>query len=124
MGWLLVSFRINMASSLLEVRVEGRPGWFLACHERWSLSLGTLLCQQLGYLRWARRRQPLQPLLTLFRKGCSWEKQVQTPPAKEVRSWLLERQDCGPLLPGQGYVPDPLAGPWTLPGTLHVASAE
>ncbi|CAM9819849.1 unnamed protein product [Bubo scandiacus] len=46
-----VSFRINMANSLLEAQVEGRPGWLLACHERWSLSLGTLLCRQLGYLR-------------------------------------------------------------------------
>ncbi|NWR63403.1 TMPS5 protease, partial [Bucorvus abyssinicus] len=46
-----VSFRINAASSLLEVQVEGCPGWLLACHEHWSLSLGTLLCQQLGYLR-------------------------------------------------------------------------
>ncbi|NWU60067.1 TMPS5 protease, partial [Dromas ardeola] len=46
-----VSFRINVANSLLEAQVEGHPGWLLACHERWSLSLGTLLCRQLGYLR-------------------------------------------------------------------------
>ncbi|XP_026719526.1 transmembrane protease serine 5-like isoform X4 [Athene cunicularia] len=46
-----VSFRINAANSLLEAQVGGRPGWLLACHERWSLSLGTLLCRQLGYLR-------------------------------------------------------------------------
>lgn len=58
-GMALVSFRINMANSLLEAQVEGRPGWLLACHERWSLSLGTLLCQQLGYLRWAWQMQPL-----------------------------------------------------------------
>ncbi|XP_074417246.1 transmembrane protease serine 5 [Larus michahellis] len=46
-----VSFRINVANSLLEAQVEGHPGWLLACHKRWSLSLGTLLCRQLGYLR-------------------------------------------------------------------------
>ncbi|NXE27876.1 TMPS5 protease, partial [Ardeotis kori] len=46
-----VSFRINVANSLLEAQVEGRPGWLLACHERWSLSLGALLCRQLGSLR-------------------------------------------------------------------------
>ncbi|NXS71086.1 TMPS5 protease, partial [Pandion haliaetus] len=51
-----VSFRINVANSLLEVQVEGRPGWLLACHERWSLSLGTLLCQQLGYLRMTHQK--------------------------------------------------------------------
>ncbi|NXD64337.1 TMPS5 protease, partial [Eolophus roseicapillus] len=51
-----VSFRINMASSLLEARVEGHPGWLLACHEHWSLSLGTLLCQQLGYLRMTHQK--------------------------------------------------------------------
>jgi len=55
----LVSFRINTANSLLEAQVEGCPGWLLACHEHWSLSLGTQLCRQLGYLRWARQRQPL-----------------------------------------------------------------
>ncbi|XP_010132914.1 PREDICTED: transmembrane protease serine 5 [Buceros rhinoceros silvestris] len=37
------------------LRVEGRPDWLLACHERWSLPLGTLLCQQLGYLRMTRQ---------------------------------------------------------------------
>ncbi|NXG87408.1 TMPS5 protease, partial [Stercorarius parasiticus] len=46
-----VSFRINVANSLLEAQVEGHPGWLLACHKRWSLALGTLLCRQLGYLR-------------------------------------------------------------------------
>ncbi|NXL12394.1 TMPS5 protease, partial [Mesembrinibis cayennensis] len=51
-----VSFRINVASSLLEARVEGRPGWLLACHERWTLSLGTLLCRQLGYLRMTHQK--------------------------------------------------------------------
>ncbi|XP_061224174.1 transmembrane protease serine 5 [Neopsephotus bourkii] len=45
-----------MANSLLEARVEGHPGWLLACHEHWSLSLGTLLCQQLGYLRMAHQK--------------------------------------------------------------------
>ncbi|CAM5121574.1 unnamed protein product [Natator depressus] len=46
-----VSFRINTGNFLLEVQVEGRPGWLLACHERWNLSLGTLICRQLGYLQ-------------------------------------------------------------------------
>ncbi|XP_074833056.1 transmembrane protease serine 5 [Carettochelys insculpta] len=46
-----VSFRINTGNFLLEVQVEGRPGWLLACHEQWNLSLGTLVCRQLGYLR-------------------------------------------------------------------------
>ncbi|XP_075377306.1 transmembrane protease serine 5 [Mycteria americana] len=55
-GRALVSFRINMANSLLEAQVEGRPGWLLACHERWSLSLGTLLCRQLGYLRMTHQK--------------------------------------------------------------------
>ncbi|KAJ7427426.1 transmembrane protease serine 5-like protein [Willisornis vidua] len=40
-----------MASSLLEAQLEGHPGWLLVCHEGWNHSLGTLLCQQLGYLR-------------------------------------------------------------------------
>ncbi|NWJ05455.1 TMPS5 protease, partial [Crypturellus undulatus] len=46
-----VSFRINPENSLLEVQMESRPAWLLACHERWELSLGTRLCRQLGYLR-------------------------------------------------------------------------
>ncbi|XP_068772590.1 transmembrane protease serine 5 [Struthio camelus] len=45
-----VSFRIELENSLLEVQVESRPGWLLACHERWDLSLGMLLCRRLGYL--------------------------------------------------------------------------
>ncbi|NWS24616.1 TMPS5 protease, partial [Polioptila caerulea] len=45
-----VSFRINTANSLLEARVEAHPGWLLVCHGLWDPSLGTLLCQQLGYL--------------------------------------------------------------------------
>ncbi|XP_075028757.1 transmembrane protease serine 5 [Calonectris borealis] len=55
-GLALVSFRINVANSLLEAQVEGHPGWLLACHERWSLSLGTLLCRQLGYLRMTHQK--------------------------------------------------------------------
>ncbi|NXI59743.1 TMPS5 protease, partial [Chloroceryle aenea] len=51
-----VSFRISTRDSLLEAQLEGRPGWLLACHERWSLSLGTLLCQQLGHLRMAHQK--------------------------------------------------------------------
>ncbi|XP_067423028.1 transmembrane protease serine 5 [Emydura macquarii macquarii] len=46
-----VSFRINTGNFLLEVQVEGKPRWLLACHEWWNLSLGTLICRQLGYLR-------------------------------------------------------------------------
>nr|XP_032655848.1 transmembrane protease serine 5-like [Chelonoidis abingdonii] len=45
---VLVSFRINTGNFLLDM--EGRPSWLLACHERWNLSLGTLICRQLGYL--------------------------------------------------------------------------
>ncbi|NXO49130.1 TMPS5 protease, partial [Aramus guarauna] len=51
-----VSFRINVANALLEAQVEGRPGWLLACREHWSLSLGTLLCRQLGYLRMTHQK--------------------------------------------------------------------
>ncbi|XP_050777788.1 transmembrane protease serine 5-like isoform X1 [Gopherus flavomarginatus] len=53
---VLVSFRINTGNFLLEVQVEGRPGWLLACHERWNLSLGTLICRQLGYLQLAHHK--------------------------------------------------------------------
>ncbi|NXI74450.1 TMPS5 protease, partial [Anseranas semipalmata] len=45
-----VSFRINTDNWLLEARVRGRPGWLLACHERWRLRLGTQLCRRLGAL--------------------------------------------------------------------------
>ncbi|NXE56926.1 TMPS5 protease, partial [Casuarius casuarius] len=55
------SFRINSENSLLEVQVESRPGWLLACHERWDLSLGTRLCRQLGHLRWALPCRPPCP---------------------------------------------------------------
>ncbi|NXU88268.1 TMPS5 protease, partial [Xiphorhynchus elegans] len=51
-----VSFRINTAGSLLEAQVEGHPGWLLVCHEGWNHSLGTLLCQQLGYLRMTHQK--------------------------------------------------------------------
>uniref|UniRef100_K7FUB4 Transmembrane protease serine 5 n=1 Tax=Pelodiscus sinensis TaxID=13735 RepID=K7FUB4_PELSI len=51
-----VSFRINTGNFLLEVQVEGRPGWLLVCHERWNLSLGTLICRQLGYLQLAHHK--------------------------------------------------------------------
>ncbi|NXX52770.1 TMPS5 protease, partial [Scopus umbretta] len=51
-----VSFRINVANSLLEAQVEGHPGWLLACHERWRPSLGTLLCRHLGYLRMTHQK--------------------------------------------------------------------
>uniref|UniRef100_A0A452GQ31 Uncharacterized protein n=1 Tax=Gopherus agassizii TaxID=38772 RepID=A0A452GQ31_9SAUR len=51
-----VSFRINTGNFLLEAQVEGRPGWLLACHERWNLSLGTLICRQLGYLQLAHHK--------------------------------------------------------------------
>ncbi|NXM09142.1 TMPS5 protease, partial [Tyrannus savana] len=51
-----VSFRINTANSLLEAQLEGRPGWLLVCHEGWNRSLGTLLCQQLGFLRMTHQK--------------------------------------------------------------------
>ncbi|KAM8795542.1 transmembrane protease serine 5 [Eudromia elegans] len=50
------SVRINPETSLLEVQLESRPGWLLACHERWELSLGTWLCRQLGYLRMSHQK--------------------------------------------------------------------
>ncbi|KAM9114110.1 transmembrane protease serine 5-like [Pangshura tecta] len=53
---VLVSFRINTGNFLLEVQMEGRPGWLLACHEQWNLSLGTLICRQLGYLQLAHHK--------------------------------------------------------------------
>ncbi|XP_027511218.1 transmembrane protease serine 5 [Corapipo altera] len=55
-GMALVSFRINTANSLLEAQLEGHPGWLLVCHEGWNGSLGTLLCQQLGYLRMTHQK--------------------------------------------------------------------
>ncbi|NXP77933.1 TMPS5 protease, partial [Ramphastos sulfuratus] len=64
-----VSFRIKAESSLLEAQVEGHSGWLLACYEHWSPSLGTLLCQRLGYLRWAQQRQPLPPHLPFAKVG-------------------------------------------------------
>ncbi|NXF94249.1 TMPS5 protease, partial [Eubucco bourcierii] len=51
-----VSFRIKAESSLLEAQVEGHSGWLLACYEHWSPSLGTLLCQRLGYLRMSQQK--------------------------------------------------------------------
>ncbi|NWI37797.1 TMPS5 protease, partial [Picathartes gymnocephalus] len=51
-----VSFRINTANSLLEARLEAHPGWLLVCHELWEPSLGTLLCQHLGYLSLAQQK--------------------------------------------------------------------
>ncbi|NWV79704.1 TMPS5 protease, partial [Dasyornis broadbenti] len=51
-----VSFRINSSNSLLEARLEARPGWLLVCHERWNPSLGTLLCRQLGHLRMIQQK--------------------------------------------------------------------
>uniref|UniRef100_A0A7M4EZ20 Transmembrane serine protease 5 n=1 Tax=Crocodylus porosus TaxID=8502 RepID=A0A7M4EZ20_CROPO len=46
-----VSFRITTGTFLLEVQVPGAPGWRLACHDYWSLALGTWVCRQLGHLR-------------------------------------------------------------------------
>ncbi|NXB92157.1 TMPS5 protease, partial [Vidua chalybeata] len=51
-----VSFRINTANSLLEARLEAHPGWLLVCHGHWGPSLGTLLCQQLGYLSMSQQK--------------------------------------------------------------------
>ncbi|KAJ7424935.1 transmembrane protease serine 5-like protein [Pitangus sulphuratus] len=47
---------INTVNSLLEAQLEGRPGWLLVCHEGWNRSLGTLLCQQLGFLRMTHQK--------------------------------------------------------------------
>ncbi|NXB74536.1 TMPS5 protease, partial [Donacobius atricapilla] len=51
-----VSFRISAENSLLEARVEAHPGWLLVCHGHWGPSLGTLLCQQLGYLSMTQQK--------------------------------------------------------------------
>ncbi|NWW33262.1 TMPS5 protease, partial [Panurus biarmicus] len=51
-----VSFRISTANSLLEARLEAHPGWLLVCHGHWHPSLGTLLCQQLGYLSMTQQK--------------------------------------------------------------------
>ncbi|NXR16436.1 TMPS5 protease, partial [Cinclus mexicanus] len=51
-----VSFRINTVNSLLQARVEAHPGWLLVCHGHWDPSLGTLLCQQLGYLSMTQQK--------------------------------------------------------------------
>ncbi|NWU01220.1 TMPS5 protease, partial [Urocynchramus pylzowi] len=51
-----VSFRISTANSLLEARLEAHPGWLLVCHGHWHPSLGTLLCQRLGYLSMTRQK--------------------------------------------------------------------
>ncbi|XP_044853321.1 transmembrane protease serine 5-like isoform X2 [Mauremys mutica] len=47
---------MSPSSPRLPGEVEGRPGWLLACHERWNLSLGTLICRQLGYLQLAHHK--------------------------------------------------------------------
>ncbi|NXI26331.1 TMPS5 protease, partial [Sterrhoptilus dennistouni] len=51
-----VSFRISTANSLLEAQVEAHPGWLLVCHGHWEPSLGTQLCQQLGYLSMTQQK--------------------------------------------------------------------
>ncbi|XP_071432160.1 transmembrane protease serine 5 [Pithys albifrons albifrons] len=37
-------------------QLEGHPGWLLVCHEGWNHSLGTQLCEQLGYLRMTHQK--------------------------------------------------------------------
>ncbi|CAM2107742.1 unnamed protein product [Caretta caretta] len=55
--WLLETpGKTSPLSPRLPREVEGRPGWLLACHERWNLSLGTLICRQLGYLQLAHHK--------------------------------------------------------------------
>uniref|UniRef100_H9GEK7 Peptidase S1 domain-containing protein n=1 Tax=Anolis carolinensis TaxID=28377 RepID=H9GEK7_ANOCA len=48
---MLVYFRINRSNFLLEGQVEGLPNRLLLCHENWDLSLGILICRQLGHLQ-------------------------------------------------------------------------
>ncbi|CAJ0944832.1 unnamed protein product [Ranitomeya imitator] len=43
--------RINTENFLLEVQVEYREEWLLACHERWSADWGTHVCRHLGFIR-------------------------------------------------------------------------
>lgn len=48
-----VFYRISPESSLLEIQLGKLPTWLPVCYERWNSSLGTLVCRQLGYLRFA-----------------------------------------------------------------------
>nr|XP_060643391.1 transmembrane protease serine 5 [Anolis sagrei ordinatus] len=49
--WFWVFFRINQGNFLLEGQVEGLPDRLLLCHENWDLSLGILICRQLGHFQ-------------------------------------------------------------------------
>ena len=48
-----VFYRISPENSLLEIQLGKLPTWLPVCYERWNSSLGTLVCRQLGYLRFA-----------------------------------------------------------------------
>lgn len=48
-----VFYRISPDNSLLEIQLGKLPTWLPVCYERWNSSLGTLVCRQLGYLRFA-----------------------------------------------------------------------
>lgn len=47
-----VFYRISPDNSLLEIQLGKLPTWLPVCYERWNSSLGTLVCRQLGYLRY------------------------------------------------------------------------
>uniref|UniRef100_A0A803VK26 Transmembrane serine protease 5 n=1 Tax=Ficedula albicollis TaxID=59894 RepID=A0A803VK26_FICAL len=100
----LVSFRIDRVNSLLQARVEAHPGWLLVCHRHWHPSLGTLLCQQLGSLRWAQHCHYTQRvsagqrfLQARPRQAGSPEDMWQSPaPAWQVFAGIVARSSLGP----------------------------
>uniref|UniRef100_A0A3B4AAI6 Transmembrane serine protease 5 n=1 Tax=Periophthalmus magnuspinnatus TaxID=409849 RepID=A0A3B4AAI6_9GOBI len=47
-----VFYRISPENSVLEIQLSKVPTWLPVCYERWNSSLGTLVCRQLGYLRY------------------------------------------------------------------------
>ncbi|XP_062872584.1 transmembrane protease serine 5 [Trichomycterus rosablanca] len=51
-----VFYRISAENSLLEIQLKKRPTWLPVCYEHWNSSLGTLVCQQLGYLRLTKHK--------------------------------------------------------------------
>lgn len=60
-----VFYRISAENSLLEIQLEKLQTWLPVCYERWNASLGTLVCRQLGLLRWAKLTAPSHTLLAI-----------------------------------------------------------
>ncbi|XP_028826444.1 transmembrane protease serine 5 isoform X2 [Denticeps clupeoides] len=51
-----VFYRISGENSILEIQLEKQQAWLPVCYERWSPSLGTLICRQLGLLRLTKHK--------------------------------------------------------------------